>query len=278
VSGNIERRYVRQDDLTDPGDLRGAYDDLPDSVTGLRDVVSGLIIHVAWAERYGIPPDAPMVRQTQPVAKRLQLIHAAYPGSLTSERPPHKRTFGTCRDYALLLCSMLRSRSIPARVRCGFATYFDSPYHDHWICEYWSPAETRWVQVDAQLDPFHIAQLRITFDGADLPRGVFLAASQAWRLARAGTVAPELFGHADASGWWFLRVDVWRDVLSLMNRQMSAWDSWRDATPASKILGSSTLAELDALADAVVAFENGADRYALLNEAASRHMTPPWLA
>ena len=93
MSGNIAQRYVRQDDLTDPGDLRGAYDDLPDSVARLRDVVSGLIIHVAWAERYGIPPDMPMVRQTQPVAKRLQQIQTACPGSLRAARPPHKRTF-----------------------------------------------------------------------------------------------------------------------------------------------------------------------------------------
>ena len=134
----IQQHYVRQDALTDPGELAGAYADLPDTIAGLREVVSGLIVHVALAEQYGIPPDAPMIRQTQPVADRLKSIQAAFAGSLTAARPPRSRTFGTCRDYALLLCSMLRSRSIPARVRCGFATYIaDDIYHDHWICEYW---------------------------------------------------------------------------------------------------------------------------------------------
>ena len=48
---------------------------------------------------------------------------------------------------------MLRHRRIPARLRCGFAAYFDrGRWEDHWICEYWRPAEGRWCRVDAQLD------------------------------------------------------------------------------------------------------------------------------
>ncbi|UGY15882.1 transglutaminase-like domain-containing protein [Bradyrhizobium septentrionale] len=273
----IQAFYARQDLLTDPGELAGGYDDLPGTISGMREVVSGLIVHVAWAERYGIPPDVPMVRQTQPVADRLRLIQASFAGSLTVPRPPRRRTFGTCRDYALLLCSMLRNRSIPARVRCGFAAYLAADmYHDHWICEYWSPVDRRWVQVDAQLDQFQIDQSRIEFDCSDLPRDAFLTASQAWRLARSNAIAAESFGHEAATGLWFLRVNVYRDLLSLTNRQMSAWDSWRDAAPASKVLDVSTLAELDRLADMVTPFEGGSDQFAALDEAASRNVMPPW--
>ncbi|WP_076858729.1 transglutaminase domain-containing protein [Bradyrhizobium mercantei] len=275
----IQEHYVRQDALTDPGALARAYDDLPETISGLREVVSGLIIHVAWAERYGIPPGVPMVRQTQPVADRLKLIQVAFAGSLTAPRPPRSRTFGTCRDYALLLCSMLRSRSIPARVRCGFATYIgDDIYHDHWICEYWSPGEKRWRQADAQLDALQIDQQQITFDCANLPRDAFLTASQAWRLARSNAVAAGAFGHAATTGLWFLHVNVYRDLLSLTNRQMSDWDSWRDAAPAGKVLKVDVLAELDRLADLVTAFEDGSDQYAVLDEAASRSLMPPWLS
>ena len=263
----------------DPGELADTYRDLPDSISGMRDVVSGLIVHVALAEQYGIPSDVPLIRQTQPVGDRLQSIQAAFPGSLTAPRPPLRRTFGTCRDYALMLCSMLRDRSIPARVRCGFASYFGpNAYQDHWICEYWRPAETRWVQVDAQLDQLQIDDLRIGFDCADLPHGAFVTAAQAWRLARNNAIAANAFGHSGAAGLWFLRVNVHRDILSLTNRQMSAWDSWRDATDDSKILDASALAELDRLADAVVALEDGTDQFALLSEAAARNATPPWLA
>ncbi|GKQ53182.1 transglutaminase-like domain-containing protein [Bradyrhizobium sp. Ce-3] len=275
----IQQSYVRQDALTDPGESAGAYNDLPETVSGLREVVSGLIIHVAWAERYGIPPDVAMVRQTQPVADRLKLIQASFAGPLTAARPPRSRTFGTCRDYALLLCSMLRSRSIPARVRCGFATYIaDHIYHDHWICEYWSAGDQRWLQADAQLDAFHIDQLQITFDCANLPRDAFLTASQAWRLARSNAVATGAFGHGAATGLWFLHVNVYRDLLSLTNRQMSDWDSWRDAAPAGKVLKVDALAELDRLADLVTAFEAGLNQFAALDEAASRNLMPPWLS
>ena len=275
----IQECYVRQDALTDPGELAGAYDDLPATVSGLCKVVSGLIIHVAWAERYGIPPDFPMVRQTQPVADRLKLIQSSFAGSLTAARPPRSRTFRTCRDYALLLCSMLRSRSIPARVRCGFATYIaDDIYHDHWICEYWSPGDQRWLQADAQLDALQIDQLQITFDRANLPRDAFLTASQAWRMARSNAVAAGAFGHGSATGLWFLHVNVYRDLLSLTNRQMSGWDSWRDAAPASKVLKVAALAELDRLAIVVTAFEDGSDQFAVLDEAASCNLMPPWLS
>ncbi|MBR0896294.1 transglutaminase domain-containing protein [Bradyrhizobium tropiciagri] len=269
--------YLRQDALTDPGALVGTYDDLPETISGLCGIVSGLIIHVAWAERYGIPPDVAMVRQTQPVADRLKLIQAAFAGPLTAARPPRSRTFGTCRDYALLLCSMLRHRSIPARVRCGFATYIgDDIYHDHWICEYWSPDDRRWLQADAQLDRLQIDQQQIAFDSANLPRDAFLTASQAWRLARSNAVAAGAFGHGAATGLWFLHVNVYRDLLSLTNRQMSGWDSWRDAAPASKVLTVNALAELDRLADMVTAFENGSQQFAVLDEAASGHLMPRW--
>ncbi|MDH2380699.1 transglutaminase-like domain-containing protein [Bradyrhizobium sp. CER78] len=273
----IQQFYVRQDALTDPGELAGAYDDLPETIPDLREVVSGLMVHVALAELYGIPPDTPMIRQTQRVADRLKSIQAAFAGSLTAARPPRSRTFGTCRDYALLLCSMLRARSIPARVRCGFATYIgDDIYHDHWICEYWPPADERWLQADAQLDALQIDRQQITFDCANLPRDAFLTASQAWRLVRSNSVAAGAFGHAATTGLWFLHVNVYRDLLSLTNRQMSNWDSWRDAAPAGKVLKVDALAELDRLAELVTAFESGAEQFAVLDEAASRSLMPPW--
>jgi PAS domain-containing protein len=92
---------------------------------------------------------------------------------------------------------MLRQRSIPARVRCGFATYFTArPYEDHWVCEYWLSTKTRWVHADAQLDRLHRDHLGIRFDCADLPGGAFLTAGQAWKLARTGLAALDEFGTA----------------------------------------------------------------------------------
>ena len=151
--------YARQDALTDPGVLSALYDDLPVGPSALREVVSQLITHVDWAVRYGIPPNTAMPRDTQPVADRLKLIQSIHAGSLSARRPPHKRTFGTCRDYSLMICSMLRHRSIPARVRCGFATYFPwRPYEDHWI---WNIGHQK------RHDGFALMRSSISFSGTN---------------------------------------------------------------------------------------------------------------
>jgi hypothetical protein len=273
--------YARQDALTDPGVLSALYDDLPVDPSALREVVSQLITHVDWAARYGIPPNTAMPRDTQPVADRLKLIQSIRAGSLAAQRPPDKRTFGTCRDYSLMMCSMLRHRSIPARVRCGFATYFPwRPYEDHWICEYWSREQTRWIRADAQLDQFQRNQLAVKFDCTDLPREAFLSAGQAWLLARSGAVPTSDFGHGDTSdgntsGLWFLRVNLHRDLLSLTNQQMSAWDNWRDTTVTGKTVSDAEAARHDQLADAIEAAGSAADGLEQLRELAEGRRVPP---
>ncbi|WP_204302847.1 hypothetical protein, partial [Stenotrophomonas maltophilia] len=58
--------YAQQDALTDPGAFGALYEDLPGQPSALRDVVSGLMIHVSWATRYGMPPASAMLRETLP--------------------------------------------------------------------------------------------------------------------------------------------------------------------------------------------------------------------
>jgi len=166
---------------------------------------------------------------------------------------------------------MLRQRSIPARVRCGFATYFTArPYEDHWICEYWLSTKTRWVHADAQLDRLHRDHLGIRFDCADLPRGAFLTAGQAWKLARTGLAAPDEFGNSDAKGLWFLRVNVHRDLLALTNQHTSAWDTWRNSTELSKVLSAGDAALVDHLAHEIELAESAGDCITELKEIAAR--------
>jgi hypothetical protein len=273
----IPELYVKQDALTDPGDLAALYRHLPDDPSALRDVVSKLIIHVSWAARYDIPPNIAMPRDTQSVPDRLKLIQSIYAGSLAAQRPPDKRTFGTCRDYSLMLCSMLRYHAIPARVRCGFATYFNwSPYEDHWICEYWSAEEARWVRADGQLDQLHRDQLAIGFNCADLPGDAFVTGGQAWTLARSGAAAAYDFGHGDAKGFWLLRVNLNRDLPSLTNQQMSAWDTWRSSTAPTRVLSEAEAVSGDDLARAIAAAECSADGFDRLRELASKRQLPPW--
>jgi Transglutaminase-like superfamily len=277
MSASIPELYARQDAMADPGMFAGLYEDLPADVSALRDVASQLILHVSWAERYGIPPDVPLPRDTQSVSDRLKLIQKGFAGSLAAERPPHKRTFGTCRDYSLMLCSMLRRRSIAARIRCGFATYFSSGlYEDHWICEYWSTERRGWVRVDAQLDRLQQAQLAIKFDCADLPSKAYLTSGQAWTLARSGAAEPNDFGHGDSRGSWFLRVNVHRDLLALTNQHISAWDTWRNSTAPSKVLSVADKDSCDRLARTIEAAEQSAVGITALAALAAQIRVPPW--
>ena len=266
---SIPDLYAKQDAFTDPGAFADLYCNLSTSPDELRDIVSLSIIHVAWAAQYGVPPHIPLSRDTLPASERLKLI-----GSLGNQK--EQRSFGTCRDYALMLTSMLRHQSIPARVRCGFATYFTpGPFEDHWICEYWSSTGQRWIRADAQLDQFHREQLGVRFDTADLPAGVFMTAGKAWRWARSGRADAAAFGQGNARGLWFLRVNVYRDLLALTNQYTSAWDTWRIATDDSKRLDPLALAAVDFVAMKIKDFEAGAS-ITSLTEIAANHKLPPW--
>lgn len=270
------QHYARHDPLTHPAGLAPLYDALPVGAPALCDIMSGLIIHTSWADKYGIPLGTPLPRDTKPVAERLAEINQLFAGPLMVQRAPTLRPVGTCRDFALLICSALRHRAIPARVRCGFATYFAGRrYADHWICEYWIAEQERWAAADAQIDALQREHLAIGFDTADLPAGAFLSALAAWALARSGGSSAEDFGHGDANGLWFLSVNLRRDLLALANRHVSAWDTWRDVREESRRLSDADLAACDRLAAAVTAAV-ASGNVAALEDLAKDKLMPPW--
>lgn len=276
TSSDTLQHYARHDALTHPAGFAPLYDALPEGASALCSVMSGLIVHTSWADKYGIPSGAPLPRETKPVADRLAEIQQRLAGPLVAERAPFRRPFGTCRDFALLLCSAMRHRRVPARVRCGFATYFaNRRYEDHWICEYWIESEGRWAMADAQLDALQRDQLAITFDTADMPVDAFLPAIAAWEQVRCGAVTAEEFGHGDTRGLWFLSVNLHRDVLAVANRHTSEWDGWRGADPDSRHVSDNDFAVCDRLsAAAAAAVQSGSVR--ILEELAKSHLTPRW--
>jgi hypothetical protein len=212
-------------------------------LAGLCTFIQGVVIHSDWASAYGVTAD--LSRETLPVARRLAMVEAAGGRDL----PPTRRTPGTCRDFALVTCSALRERGVPARVRCGFATYFPAnPFEDHWVCEHWREEENRWVLTDAQLDPLQRQHLRVDFDPTDLPAETFLNAGEAWTAWRAGEVDANSFGHGASRGAWFLRVNLMRDLFALRKQETSDWDSWRSIPEDKKMLDEQALAKGDQIA------------------------------
>lgn len=241
--------YANHGDLTDPKDHRALLDGLPLEVAGLCHTIQGLLIHDYYGlHLYGPPPPGHdhSARATLPIAQRLAALPAASDRPVWTARPPFERSVGTCRDFSLMLCAMLRHRSVPARVRCGFARYFDPPrYEDHWICEYWKPRDRRWAVADAQLDAAHQRHLAIGFDITDVPNDQFIFAWQAWRRCRSGSADAAHFGHGADTGEWFLRVNLARDLLSLGKRETSAWDRWRDAQDQDRTLDHAAVLQGD---------------------------------
>jgi len=228
--------------LTEPGRFAAALA-APTNLGDLCAFIQGVVIHSDWAASYGVTAD--LSRETLPVARRMAMVEVAGGRDL----PPDRRTPGTCRDFALMTCSALRERGVLARVRCGFATYFTAnPFEDHWVCEHWREDEGRWVLTDAQLDALQRDHLRVAFDPTDLPVRTFLNAGEAWTVWRAGEADAAAFGHGEARGPWFLRVNLMRDLFALRKQETSAWDSWRSIPEDRKALDDRALTVSDRIA------------------------------
>ena len=246
---NVER-WISQSAMSDVGGHDAAVTEIPSSVGALNAAVQGIIIHTEWLGAYGVDASgfASVSRDTLLVAERLALVLKGDASPLTARRSPAKRTTGTCRDFALVLCGLLRSKGISARLRCGFASYFHKGREDHWVCEYWDRGTQSWHLSDAQLDDVLKGRLGIAFDPTDIPRDLFLTAGQAWAACRTGQRDPDQFGHAATKGLWFVKVNVVRDHYAINNRETSDWDRWRAAPASKRAVSDQDCAWLDSLA------------------------------
>lgn len=222
-------RWVAQSAMSDPGEFRSLIDPLPCDIGSLNTTIQGLLVHLDWLSSYGLADDMAVSRQTLPVRERLLRILARDARPLAVPRPPEKREPATCRDFALMLCALLRSKHIPARLRCGFAAYLGGAWEDHWVCEYFDESAGRWQLADAQIDETLKVRCAVAFDPAHVPRDRFLTAGEAWHACRAGKGDPGHFGHGAAAGLWFMAVNVMRDHYVINNAETSQWDSWREA-------------------------------------------------
>jgi hypothetical protein len=234
--------------MSDPAGHAAVIAALPSDIGALNGIVQGVLIHAECVAAYGVDDAGPFSRTTLPIADRLDSIFEKDAQHLLIQRVPGQRAVGTCRDFALMLCSFLRSKGIPSRVRCGFATYFANPWEDHWVCEYWDEQARRWRLSDPQIDGWHRGRFQIDFDPKDVPRHTFVTAGQAWLDCRAGRSDPHHFGQGIVRCLWFIKVNVVRDHYVLNARETSVWDSWRTAPLAKRAVVEHEVALLDDLA------------------------------
>ncbi|MEV5898488.1 transglutaminase-like domain-containing protein [Streptomyces sp. NPDC052127] len=243
--------YLRQTPYSDPGDLD--VSDLPTDPRELTLLVRGLMVHRLEGDRVGY--EIPEERlhhdaESRYVSGILRILRARKDAPLTRRRSYDEQFVGTCRDYSLLLCSLLRATGTPSRIRGGYATYFVEGFHDdHWVTEYRLPDGT-WRLADAQVSA---AFYEVPFDPMDVPRNGFLVAGQAWRACRAGAVDPETFGvWADPGlrGKSLVLNSVILDLAARNGTEPLPWDGWG----LSGLRKHDSLTEDDlALVDAVAA-------------------------
>lgn len=248
--------YKTQGLITDPGEFSEMFTGLPNGVEEIVEVIQGLFLHVFWASEYGVTLSELQKQhvQSRKVSKILSVLNSLDKSPLTQSRPYDKRFIGNCRDHSVFLCSILRSKGIPARARCGFGTYFSPDhYEDHWICEYWNGNESRWVSVDPQLDRLQKDKLKISFDTLDMPKREFVTGGEAWKLCRSGAADPNSFGIFEMKGLGFVLGDFIRDIASLNKMELLPWDCWGFMLKDVKRLSVEEYALLDGVAELVIA-------------------------
>jgi hypothetical protein len=244
--------FTQYGKMTQPGPYAPLYTDLPSDVPSLVRVVQGLMVHVFWGERYGLnlAEDRKAEVQLRSMERRLRRTLELDSAPLTSPRLNEQKIVGNCRDFSLTLASMLQSKGIPARPRCGFGAYFmPNHYEDHWVCEYWHKTEQRWVLVDAQLDELQRGVLKTSFNTLDVPRDQFIVGGAAWKMCRSGQADPDQFGIFDMHGMDFVKGDFLRDVAALNKVELLPWDCWGMILTEYATLPPDDLSMLDRLAD-----------------------------
>jgi hypothetical protein len=244
--------FAQYGKITHPGPYANLYAELPSEVPALVQVVQGLLVHVFWGERYGLSLSEERKAEVQlrNMERRLARTLELDPSPLTTPRLNEQKIVGNCRDFSVTLASILQSKGIPARPRCGFGTYF-IPDHseDHWVCEYWNEGEKRWVLVDAQLDELQRNVLETSFNTLDVPRDQFVVGGAAWKMCRTGQANPDQFGIFDMKGIEFVKGDFVRDVAALNKVELLPWDCWGMIFTDYAALPPDDLSMLDRLAD-----------------------------
>lgn len=264
--------------MTDPREHAPLFDDLPRDVAALCKVVQGVMIHIFWAERYGIKLSDERKNEVQirSVARKLAHILELDPRPLSDARSLDKKLVGNCRDFSVMLTALLQHQGVPARARCGFGRYFmPGKYEDHWVCEYWHATENRWRFVDGQLDEFQQQALRIRFSPLDVPRTMFITGGKAWQMCRAGQADPDRFGIFDMHGLWFVRGDFVRDVAALNKMELLPWDGWGIIETKDNDLSAADLAFLDRVAELTQGDVPQFDAVRAVYESDARLRVPP---
>lgn len=233
MDNKLQKHYLSFSQFTDPGLYRPYVEKLPNDTHEIGLLVRKQLIHrttLAYGNKgsnadlkYGDMTKVPRFRFAEDdyfvtaAAMLAELYRRDDRGFIIDRRTENKLVL-TCRFISILMASILKSKGIPTRVRSGFANYFFDPSQssDHWINEYFSKDENRWIaiDVDGSLNP-------IGFDPYDIPAGRFDYSADAWLSVREGRIDEHYFHNAaPQSGLIVIAWELFYDLHCLMNNEV----------------------------------------------------------
>lgn len=239
MDNKILNHYLQFSQYTNPGLYKDVLQKgLPDKVEEIGLLIRKQIIHRMTLKngntgsnadlRYGDTTKVPWYRQPEDdvfvtASAMLSELFRRDPRGLILDRSVENKLVLTCRFTSILMASLLKIKGIPARVRSGFAPYFNveglpgSKSDDHWINQYWNEKESRWVtiDVDGSIEGY------LKFNPYDIPEGTFDFSPDAWLAVRSGKVDGQHFWNAGGHGG--LIVVAWElfyDFHCLMNDEV----------------------------------------------------------
>jgi len=205
--------YSQYSSFTDPGEYAYLYANLPDSLPELCKLIRSQYIH-PYGElnkyRELIPKERWNETFKYPTVQSILEGLVSYDSSgLTEERKPEDRLVLGCRHNAILLASILKYRGIPARVRCGHATYLIPDFHtSHTICEVWNEDDKRWMLVDPSMDMVDFSRVQFDFS------------NELWLKLQKGEIDPSHYGIPGRySGYASIVGKVCPDLASLLGTE-----------------------------------------------------------
>lgn len=289
TTDDVLAHYRLQSPYSTAGAHASLYDDLPDDVPSLCAALQGTILHMFWIgeKTYGITHEALKAAGREicvefsygSAEERLANIVDLDDRPLTEPREPRLRSVGCCRDYALMLASILRHKGVPARVRTGVSLYFVAPegrlIEDHYITEHWNAEERRWQMTDPQIDDVQRPAIEKGLDTIDLPDGVFLTG---WRLVeglRDGRIPGSVGFPPRNAGFTYGRNKLFADFVGLTGHELPVHGWWGIGDPLTD-----PRPDDDALVDRMIGILRGIDANdpTALSEALELASTHPRLA
>jgi hypothetical protein len=233
--------YASPGIMTDPGPFHSIFSELPQELTRLCEVVHGLMVLDFWIGVGALEVSEQRRQEVylRSLQQKLERLLALDDRPLDRPRPFEQRLLSNSRDLSLFLCAALRFQGRPARLRSGFATFFDPQRrYDHWLVEVWDEDDRRWRKIDLWMDQIENEQGRLEpnlreglasleMNTLDVQEDHFVTGGFAWEHCRSGAHDPEHYGtFGDLQGLWFVRDNMLRDLLCLNKIEVLPWDCW----------------------------------------------------